>query len=92
MLLEFKIWGSREWYKQAIPLLEEAGLRDRPDLAWADPETDGEKMGCYYDYVGGPEGLEARHLARVLTRIKQVVMEGETPDIQIRFVASPGTR
>jgi hypothetical protein len=88
MLLEFKVWGSREWYEQAVPMLEEAGLKDRPDLAWADPDTDGEKMGCYYDYADEKEGLDPGHLADVLTRVRKVVLNGEAPDIEISFVPS----
>lgn len=88
MLLEFKVWGSREWYEQAIPMLEEAGLKERPDLAWADPDTDGEKMGCYYDFVDAKEGIDAAHLADILARVKKVVMGGEAPDIEICFVKS----
>jgi len=26
MLVEFKVWGSDEWYGKAVPMLEEAGL------------------------------------------------------------------
>lgn len=87
MLLEFRVWGSREWYDTAIPMLEDVGLKERPDLAWADPETDGELMGMYYDY-DEKEGIDASQLADVLARVRAVVVAGEAPSIEIRFVAA----
>lgn len=86
MILEIVVWGSREWYAQAIPLLEDAGLTERPDLAWADPATDGEKMGCYYDIANGDAPIDAQSLTDVLSQIRRVVMAGETPDIEMRWV------
>lgn len=49
MLLEIEVWGSRDWYERALPLPREAGLCDRPDLAWSDPEADGERTVWRFD-------------------------------------------
>lgn len=92
MLLEFVVWGSREWYHQALPMLAEAGLRDRPGLSWADPETDGEEMRCYFDLDASSDAVDAGYLADVLARVRAVVLAGEAPTIEIRFVPSPPER
>ena len=87
MLLQFKVWGSTEWYERGIPLLEGFGLVPRDDLAWADPETDGELMTVYFDYEDKPS-LSALDLCDVLRQVKEVVEAGEAPSIEIGIVAS----
>lgn len=88
MLLEFKVWGSKEWYEQAIPMLEELGLQEVPDLGWSDPDSDGELMGRYYDYTD-KGGVDPAHLADVLARIRKLIMDGEAPSIEVRLVSDP---
>lgn len=91
MLLEIEVWGSREWYEQALPLLQEAGLRDLPDLSWADPETDGERMICRFDLGDPHHPLDATCLSDVLSRVRAAVMAGEAPSIEMRFVPPPSS-
>lgn len=88
MRLEIEVWGSREWYQQALPLLAEAGLRGRPDDSWADPRTDGERMICCYDLDEADRPVDAALLADVLARVRTLVMAGEAPAIEMRFVSS----
>ncbi|NDD26960.1 MAG: hypothetical protein EB084_01655 [Proteobacteria bacterium] len=88
MVLEVEVWGSREWYEQAVPLLTEAGLRDLPKRSWSDPETDGERMLIYFDLDASHKSADALQLADVLKRVRDLVMAGEAPSIAMRFVAS----
>jgi hypothetical protein len=88
MLLEFKVWGSDEWYGKAVPMLEDAGFVALDNLQWADPETDGELMGIYYDFTD-KGSVAALQIAEVLARIKKVIEEGEAPPLEINFVATP---
>lgn len=87
MLLEFKVWGSTEWYERAVPMLEDFGLTPRPDLAWADPETDGEWMRLYFDY-DDTLSLSAFDLFEVLSRLRTIVEGGEAPSLEINVVSS----
>ncbi len=86
MLLEIKVLSSAEWYEKVIPRLEQIGLVLREDLGWADPETDGEYMGYYYDYQG-QEPLRFEDLAATLKKIKAIIARGEAPLIEISVVA-----
>ena len=52
MLLEVKVTASQEWYEEIMPELEKMGFVVKEELGWADPETDGELMGYYFDYQG----------------------------------------
>lgn len=88
MLLEIEVWGSREWYQQALPLLAEAGLAPRPDRSWADPRTDGERMICCFDVGDADHPIDAALLADALARVRTLVLAGEAPSIEMRFVPS----
>lgn len=92
-MIAIEVWGSREWYRKALPLLAEAGLRDLPGRSWADPATDGERMIWLFDLdgpaaKGATAAVDAALLEQVLTRVRSVVLEGEAPSIDIRFVPS----
>ena len=87
MLLEFKVWGSTEWYERAVPMLEDFGLVPRPELSWADPETDGELMGLYFDYED-TAALSAFDLCEVLARVRGIVEAGEAPGLEVNIVSS----
>ena len=92
-MIAVEVWGSREWYRKALPLLAEVGLRDLPERSWADPAADGERMIWVFDLHGPSTGegavtVDAALLGQVLARVRSVVLEGEVPFIDIRFVPS----
>lgn len=85
MLLEARVWGSKEWYEDCMPRLEEKGFVQREDLGWADPETDGEFMGFYYDYRG-QEPLSFEDLAAFINDLKAILDRAYTPPGQFALV------
>jgi hypothetical protein len=85
MLLEIKVLSSAEWYEKVIPLLQRRGFVAREDLQWADPETDGEYMGYYYDYQGNSP-LAYEDLAALIKQIKAIIRRGEAPLIDLALV------
>jgi len=87
MLLELKVFGSREWYEKVVPLLENEGFEARADLHWADPETDGELMGCYYDYNLG-QVMPIDRFMHLMAQIQRIIEDGEAPGIEIGLVPS----
>lgn len=88
MLLEIKVFGSAEWYEKAIPVIEEMGFHEVAELAWADPETDGELSGHYYDY-SGKENIPFSHFVETIQEIERIVMEGEAPYIKLSMAKDP---
>ena len=86
MLLEIKVLGSAQWYEQAMPQLEQGGFVLQEDLGWADPETDGEYMGYYYDYQG-QQPLRFEELVALIKKIKTMIRRGEAPLIEVSVVA-----
>ena len=90
MRIELIVWGSREWYEEAQPFLEESHLTEVPDTHWADPETDGERMSFSYTY-SGDKPLSWDDLVAIITRVQAILAEAEAPleAIQIRADAIP---
>lgn len=83
MLLEVKVWGSKEWYEQGAPALEALGFVAREDLGGADPETDGELITLFFELQ---KPVVAETLAKTLHTIRTTVLAGEAPQIDIAFV------
>ncbi len=84
MLLEVQVVGSAEWFEEALPAFKEFGFRQRKDLGWADPETDGELMGFYYDI--GEDSVPFRHMADFIKEIEKIIQDGEAPYIKFNMV------
>lgn len=89
MVVEFVVWGSREWSEQVQPLLAEHLFTELPDLHWADPESDGERMGFSYTYTG-KEPLPWASVSALMTRIEALLEDAEAPLEAIRVCAEPG--
>ena len=86
MLLEIKVYGSAEWFKEVRPMLEQNHFIEQEKLTWFDPDTDGELGGYYYEYTGKePMSLDAFY--KFLKKIKKIIMEGEAPSITMNLVA-----
>lgn len=88
MQLEFQVWGSREWYEQAVPLLEEHGFHELAALRWADPETDGERMGVYYDVPAGTD-VKVDDFLALMARLRDLLKDAEEPLDSIALVNRP---
>ena len=88
MLLEVRVWASHEWYEVVRPKFDEQGFIEREDLGWSDPDTDGEYMGCYFEW-NNEEGLAWEDFCKFLAEIKKIIEAGEAPDIKFYLVKEP---
>lgn len=78
MVLEFVVWGSREWYEQALPLMEKSGFQTVPEMRWADAETDGERMGACFEYADDTP-LSWEDLAALMEDVQRILRDAEGP-------------
>ncbi len=85
MLLEIQVWGSREWYEKALPLLEKSGFTHLSELRWADPETDGELGGWYFDYADETP-LSLDDFQTIMGDLHDVLKDAEAPVQSISVV------
>lgn len=91
MLLEVRVWSSQEWYEAAYPKFEEQGFKEREDLGWSDPETDGEFMGYYFEW-NKTEGIAWEDFCKFLQAIKKIIDASEAPDIKFYLVQEPARK
>jgi len=85
MLLEINVIGSEEWYEDVMPTLEKLGFKNKSDLNWSDPETDGELMGFYYTY-DKDEPMPLDDFIETISEMKKTIMDGEAPYIKFAIV------
>jgi len=78
VVLEFVVWGSREWYEQALPLLERSGFQAVPEMRWADVETDGERMGACFEYADDTP-LSWEDLSALMEDVQRLLGDAEAP-------------
>jgi hypothetical protein len=86
MLLEVRVWGSREWYEVALPLIEGKGFKMVPELGWSDPSTDGEFMGFYFRYCGS-QPLPFQDFCKLVEQVHLSLETALTPPAQFAIVA-----
>ncbi len=86
MLLEIQVVGSAEWYEKVMPMLDTLKFKQRTELRWSDPNTDGELMGYYYTY-DGKEPMPFNELIDTINDIEQIINDGEAPYIKINIVS-----
>jgi hypothetical protein len=85
MLLEIRVWGSRQWYKEVMPRLEQKEFALLEDLGWSDPETDGEFMGFYYEYRGA-EPMAVKDLCSFIQELAAIIEHGEAPSVEFNII------
>ncbi|MBM3466148.1 MAG: hypothetical protein FJX76_29015 [Armatimonadetes bacterium] len=78
MLLEIWVWGSREWYEECQPILNEAGFRNVPEKQRNDPNTDGERMCFCYDYAD-EIALPPEKFSALVERLRAILKDAEAP-------------
>ena len=86
MLLEIQVVGSEEWFETVMPMLETLKFKQRTDLRWSDPNTDGELTGYYYTYEG-KEPMPFDEFIETMKDIQQIINDGEAPYIKINIVS-----
>jgi hypothetical protein len=85
MLLEIEVLGSAEWFEQVYPKFKVMGFEEVSELKWADPETDGELMGYYFDYTK-KEGIPVDEFALLLSEMQEILANGEAPYVKMKMV------
>jgi hypothetical protein len=85
MLLEVQVLGSAEWFDEVYPKFKTMGFEEIAELAWADPETDGEFTGHYFEYKA-KEAIPFEHFHDFLKDMEEIILGGEAPYIKINIV------
>lgn len=87
MLLEIGVWGSQQWYEEAMPFLEKKGFELLEDQEGNTEGSDGEFMKFYYDYNHDP--LSVDDLRHLLEDLKRILAPSLTPPPKVFLVKSP---